>query len=57
MQIGQDADKLMKSLVKALDGSTRIKLDWRRKLRGSLSIGLIRYATRMALAGSLRSMN
>ena len=53
----QDADKLMKSLVKALNEPTRIKLEWRRKLRGSLSIGLLRYATRMALAGSIRSMN
>ena len=53
----RDADKLMKSLVKALNESTRIKLEWWRKLRGSLSIGLLRYATRMALAGSIRSMN
>ena len=54
---GQDADRLMNSLVKSFEGTTRAKLQWRRKLRGSLSIGLMRYATRMALARSARSMD
>ena len=52
-----DADKLMVSLVAALNGTPRTKMMWRRKLRASLSIGLVKYATRMALAGSRRSMD
>ena len=54
---GQDADKLMTSLVATLSGTARTKVMWRRKLRARVSIGLVRYATRMALAGSRRSMD
>ena len=54
---GQDADKLMTSLVATLSGTARTKVMWRRKLRARVSIGLVRCATRMALAGSRRSMD
>ena len=48
-----NAVKFMTSLIKALNESTRLWLEWWCKFRGSLSIGLLRFATRMALTESI----